>query len=392
LRKITIMIMLLLLLGFGVGRAEAYAIKGEAYLLFECATGEILMQKNGSSRLFPASTTKILTAVLALEKGDLQEEVVISRQAMGVIGSKLDLRITEKTSLEDLLYALLLYSANDAAVAIAEHISGSVDSFVLLMNDKAKALGAERSHFTNPHGLTSNTHYTTAEDLARITAYAMKNEKFREIVETKEFLFSTSERRIKIENRNRLLWSFAETTGVKTGYTTAARYTLVASAKNGERELIAVILGSDDERIWEDAEKLLDYGLYGFKLEEVISDSESFKINAGWGQNIVAHPEKDVQISLSLRAEPRIEKIVLPKRLKYPLAEGQVVGELLVRVDETERARVKLLANEAVEKESQNYILAVILIFIFLELKRRKGSNLLYSENKQGIWRNIDEQ
>jgi serine-type D-Ala-D-Ala carboxypeptidase (penicillin-binding protein 5/6) len=194
----------------------------------DAATGKIIYQKEADLRLPPASTTKIMTAILTLESGrSLQEKFTVSKAATRVPASKLYLRPGQSLTVEELLYGIMLASANDAAVVLAEGVAGSVERFGELMTKRAHELGATNSHFTNPHGLTATDHYSTAKDLAILFRYAMKNQTFREIVQTKfSSVTSTATvrkkvvpRRISVRNHNRLLWNYDGAIGGKTGYT-----------------------------------------------------------------------------------------------------------------------------------------------------------------------------
>ena len=219
----------------------------------DAATGKILFQKEPDLRLPPASTTKVMTAILALESGrKLSERLTVSKEATRVPASKLYLRPGQSMPIEELLYGIMLASANDASVVLAEGIGGSVERFTDLMTKKAHSLGATNTHFTNPHGLTAPDHYSTARDLATIFRYAMKIPLFREIVQTK---FSSVNslavvkkkvvpRRISVRNHNRLLWDFEGALGGKTGYTNAAQSCFVGAVQRNGATLIVAILGA----------------------------------------------------------------------------------------------------------------------------------------------------
>ena len=233
----------------------------------DAATGKVLYQKEPDLRLPPASTTKVVTAIVALESGrKLSERLKVSKTAPRVPASKLYLRAGQTMSIEDLLYAILLSSANDASVVLAEGIGGSVDAFSELMNKKARAIGAVNSRFTNPHGLTAPGHYSTVRDLALIFRYSMRNRIFREIVQTKAGSVNSRSvvkqkvvaRRIAVRNHNRLLWNFDGALGGKTGYTHAAQRCFVGSVQRDGVTLIVAILGARD--LWGDTRRLLEYG------------------------------------------------------------------------------------------------------------------------------------
>jgi D-alanyl-D-alanine carboxypeptidase len=233
----------------------------------DAATGKFLYQKEGDLRLPPASTTKVMTAILTLESGrKLTESLTVSKEATRVPASKLYLRPGQSLSIEELLYGIMLASANDASMVLAEGIGGSVEKFADMMTKKAYDIGATNSHFTNPHGLTAPDHYSTAKDLAILFRYAMKNPIFREIVQTKFSSVTTSAiikkkvvpRRISVRNHNRLLWNYDGALGGKTGYTYAAQKCFVGAVQRNGVTLIVAILGARDQ--WGDTKRLLEYG------------------------------------------------------------------------------------------------------------------------------------
>jgi serine-type D-Ala-D-Ala carboxypeptidase (penicillin-binding protein 5/6) len=234
----------------------------------DAATGKILYQKDADLRLPPASTTKVITAILTLESGrKLSDSLTVSKSATRVPASKLYLRPGQSLTIEDLLYGILLASANDASMVLAEGLSGSVERFTELMTKRAHELGATNSHFTNPHGLTAPDHYSTARDLAVLFRYAMKNGTFREIVQTKISSVNSGAvvrrrkavvRRVSVRNHNRLLWNFDGAIGGKTGYTHAAQKCFVGAVVRNGVTLIVSILGARDQ--WGDTKKLLEYG------------------------------------------------------------------------------------------------------------------------------------
>lgn len=242
-------------------------ISGGAAVLMEMETGTILFEKAAKKRMYPASITKIITGIVALEASNLEEIVTVSEEARYEEGTRVFLSPGEQKSMELLLYGLLLNSGNDAATAIAEHIDGSKSKFADRMNEFVKEIGAQQTHFTNPHGLHETEHYTTALDMALITRYAMADSVFREIVATKTLPWDGEEWESELVNHNKLLWRYEGATGIKNGYTDQSGNTLVASAERNGNELIAVLLeGNSSEAVYDDAVHLLDYG---FELLQV---------------------------------------------------------------------------------------------------------------------------
>lgn len=232
----------------------------------EWQTGTILYEKNGFVRMHPASITKIMTALLALENGRLEDLVTVSEEAASQIGSSMYLRAGDVYTLEDLLYGLMLNSGNDAAWAIAEHIGGTADAFSDMMNRRAREIGAINTQFRNPHGLTDPNHYTTAFDIALIARTCLRHPYFRRLVSTreKEVIDASGQVESILANTNRLLWIYSGADGVKTGTTEAAGQCLVASATRGDMKLLSVVLASEDR--WADSAALLDYGFNNFRL------------------------------------------------------------------------------------------------------------------------------
>ena len=230
-----------------VTRAENLYTSASGGCVIEGSTGRVLFEKNKDKKLAMASTTKIMTAITAIENcDDLDEKFEVSPKAVGIEGTSLYLRKGDVYSTRDLLYALMLISGNDASVAIAEHIAGSTSEFVTLMNEKAKEIGAVNSHFANTHGLDEDGHYTTAYDLAKITAYALNNDTFREIVSTQSTKIINSkdgqEEARYLRNKNKLLFKLDGCIGVKTGFTNDAGRCLVSAIERNGMRLISVVL------------------------------------------------------------------------------------------------------------------------------------------------------
>lgn len=241
-------------------RVRAVDVSAVSALLMEADGGRVLYEKNAHSRMGPASTTKIMTALVAIENMPLDTVITVPREACGIEGSSVYLYEGEQLTLETLLYALMLQSANDAAVAIAIAVAGSIGAFVTMMNEKAQSLGLRDTHFENPHGLDCDGHYTTACDLARIAGCALKNEVFATIVSTvrKSIPMHDGTASRLLVNHNRLLRTYPDITGVKTGYTRHTGRTLVSSAERDGIRLICVTLDDGDD--WRDHRALLDMG------------------------------------------------------------------------------------------------------------------------------------
>lgn len=226
-------------------------------VLLDQETGKILYEKNAHEKQSVASITKVMTAIIAIESGKMNEVSKTSRKAIYTEGSSIYLEQGEKMSLEDLVYGLMLRSGNDSAVAIAEHVGESEEGFVYLMNEKAAWIGMQNTHFDNPHGLESETHYSTAYDMALLMRYAMNNEQFRKISGTK--MHKADTRTYAWKNKNRLLTEkYKYCTGGKTGFTKIAGRTLLTTAAKGDKELVAVTLNASDD--WNDHTQMFEYG------------------------------------------------------------------------------------------------------------------------------------
>lgn len=235
-------------------------VDAEAAVLMVANTKQVLFGKKPDGIMYPASTTKIMTLLTALEKGDPNSIVTVSPRAAACEGSSLELKSGNKLKLREAMYGMMLVSGNDAAEAIAENVAGSIPAFVDLMNAKAQQIGAVNTHFSNPHGLPDPFgHFTTAYDLALIAAYSMQKPEFVDIVSTKGYSVSFLNRsNIYVTNTNKLLKTYPGANGIKTGYTNDAGECLVAGAKRGGVQLIVVVLNSDHR--WDDATALLNYG------------------------------------------------------------------------------------------------------------------------------------
>lgn len=241
----------------------------QAAALIDVTSGRLLYSKRGDERMRIASLTKIMTAIVAIERGNLKDSVKVTKNSFAKEGSSLFLKLGEEMSLENLLYGLMLRSGNDAASAIAEHVGGSEEGFVLMMNEKATALGLSNSHFMNPHGLDHDEHYSSANDLAKLTAYALKNPTFKEIVKTpvKKAPNPNEKWDYKWDNKNKMLRFYEGADGVKTGYTKKAFRCLVSSATRNGQQIAAVTLNDGND--WNDHSDMLDYGFANFPLSQI---------------------------------------------------------------------------------------------------------------------------
>lgn len=324
-------------------------ISAKSAVVIDVETGQVLYDKNMNIKSFPASLTKILTTIIALEEGNIKDIVEVSRRAAYQEGSSIYLREGEKIRLEDLLYGVMLASGNDASVAVAEHIVGSVSKFAELMNFKAREMGTLNSNFVNPNGLPDSDHYSTAYDLGMIMRYAMKNKVFREIAKTKNKTISWSgnDWGRGLRNHNKLLWSYDDISGGKTGYTRAAGRCLIASAIRDGREVVAVVLNAPDD--WLDIRSLLDYGLDNFTKVKVVDKGEIihkiFWENSEEGElNLLA--EEAIYLLVPRRGKVKLKKkIYLKDSLELPVKKGDSIGYFLILDDYKIVSKIEILAN-----------------------------------------------
>ena len=332
---------------FGHETSTDISLSANSAVLYQPENDIFLYSKSADTKMPMASTTKIMTALVALDGTSLQDTVIIDERAVGVEGSSAYLKAGEVLTIEELLYALLLQSANDAAVAIACHVAGDVDAFAILMNDKAKDLGLSCTNFTNPHGLDDKEHYTTARELAIITAEAMKNESFRKITSTYKKTFSTEDRTRTYVNHNKMLLNYEGCIGVKTGYTQRSGRCLVVATERNGLEFISVTLDAPND--WSDHTKLLDYGydtLERIDLAKVDEYCYNVPIINGDKESILVTNDKDISIIVEKGDHSLNKHIKLIRYAVAPISEGDVLGEIIFTVDGKEVDRCNLIARE----------------------------------------------
>ncbi|MCL6472173.1 MAG: D-alanyl-D-alanine carboxypeptidase [Firmicutes bacterium] len=336
----------------------APTINSPSAILIDEKTGDILWQKNADERRAIASTTKIMTAILAIEKKSLDETVTVGENVVLARENGMKLSPGEKIKLRDLLSALMLNSANDAAIAVAEYVGGSVEGFLGLMNQKALELGAKNSNFTSPNGLINNhelnstAHFSTARDLAIISRHAMKNKTFAAIVATKEdTLTRDGSKPAVVINRNKLLWSYPGANGIKTGHTNEAGYCLVSSAAKEGVSLIAVVLGSkSQDAVFDESASLLNYGFAQFEQKKLVKKGAILKtIKLDYGQKLNLVAESDVTATVR-RSFKTFAKTDIKKNIKAPVKKGAVLGNLTIYQSDYPVAHVRLVADRGVKK------------------------------------------
>ncbi|MBQ9948428.1 MAG: D-alanyl-D-alanine carboxypeptidase [Oscillospiraceae bacterium] len=328
--------------------AENVSTSAVSAVLIEAETGTVVYSKNADEQRAMASTTKIMTAILTIEAGDLDSEFTVDSYAIRVEGTSMGLQEGDRVSRRDLLYGILLPSGNDAANAAAVSVSGSIGGFVELMNHKAQELGLASTHFATPSGLDADGHYTTARDLAMLTAYAMKNDIFREIVccSSAEVEFGNPPYRRTLYNSNKMLSRYEGAIGVKTGFTDNARRCLVSAAERDGVTLIAVTLNAPDD--WNDHEKMLNNGfskVFSYPLE--LSCSEQVAV-AGTGRSVGVYAEQDMISLFPGQREALTRKVMLPQFVYGEVKRGDVLGEIQFTLDGKVVKRCPLYAKEAV--------------------------------------------
>lgn len=327
LKKIIFIIMLAFLITPNAFALSENDISAECACLIEAKTGKVLFSKNKDLKHAMASTTKIMTAIIALEECDPNESVCMSATAAVTEGSSIYMKPGEKIKMLDLIYGLMLNSGNDAAVLIAEHISGNVDAFCQKMNEKAASLGLTDTNFTNPSGLYDENHYTTADNLAALTRYAMKNDTFREIVgtKTKTVVLEESGHELYFSNHNKLLWNYEGAIGVKTGYTKDTGRCLVSAAEKNGTTLICVTLDAPND--WTDHQVILDYGSKNIESRIIIEKNQVLKTAEINGKlyDFIALDSSILSFPPGNTAKTLVN-LKIPEELTGPFYKGEKVG------------------------------------------------------------------
>jgi len=258
-------------------------IKASSAILVESARGQVLYEKQSSRKLHISAACKIMTALVAIEKADLSSKVTISKESVDAEGSALSLEVGKKYSVEDLLYGIMLTSANDAAKALAEYVGGDINKFVVLMNNKAHELNMKDTHFANPTGLYDESQYTTAYDIALLMKYALSNPTFNRMFSIKAMPWVNGQGEVKIlTNQNKLFWSYDGVDGGKTGFNEKDRQTAITTATRGNMRLISIVLDSPENSVFEDSAQILDFGFDNYKTSILVSkDSPQKTIQIG---------------------------------------------------------------------------------------------------------------
>ncbi len=309
-------------------------LHAQSAALTDAESGRVLYEKNGYKEMPMASTTKIMTCIIALENGNLDDTVTISKYASTMPDVQLNVKPGEQYRLKDLLYSLMLESHNDVAVAIAEHIGGSVEGFAKMMNAKAKDLGCEHTNFVTPNGLDATNHYTTAVELSRIASYAIKNKEFIDITNTSAWQFSelTKGRSFTVSNKDRFLYLYNGAIGVKTGFTNKAGYCFVGAVKRLDKTLVSVVLGSgwppNKSYKWKDTTELMDYGVDNFEKKQIFNTDKVFQpafVKDGKENFVDLYYEGSVELLMKKDDVVKIE-YKIPTVIGAPIGVDTVVG------------------------------------------------------------------
>lgn len=331
-------------------------VTAKSAIVMDAQTGRVIYAKDAESRRYPASTTKMMTLIVALEKGDLNDIVTASEKASTTEGSSLWLENGEKLRLLDMLYGIMLVSGNDATVAVAEHLAGSVENYAKLMTEKAHEIGANNTSFVNSSGLPDPNHYSTAHDLAKIAAYGYKNPMFEQIVSTKTKVIPWAKNDFGRElfNENRMLWLYDGGNGVKTGYTDAAGRCLVSAAKRDGMQLIAVVL--DSEYMWNDSIALLDYGFSHIKSVNLFHKGDilkTSKVLSGKKEYVELYLDKDVDIPVVDGERDKFTTVIdAPDSVEAKITKGDRLGAVHILYENKEVGSADLIANDDIERKS----------------------------------------
>ncbi|MBC8590806.1 D-alanyl-D-alanine carboxypeptidase family protein [Wansuia hejianensis] len=395
------------------------SLTGEGAILVDYDSNRILFDKGSQQKLYPASTTKMMTAILVLEKGNMEDIITIDSEVIDLTdGSHIALDYDEKMSVEQLLNAMMVASANDAALALAKHIGGgSIDNFVKMMNEKAKDIGAINTHYENPNGLHDDNHYTTAYDLYLIAKYAMKNDTFRQLVNKDSYTIEPTNKKTETRNlysTNKFLYGnrkinlngkiipikYSGVSGIKTGYTPEAGSCLVTFAERNDRKLISVVLKSSTDGVYADTHKLLNYGFNNFINSQIAYPNEYIdNINIKNGNLPFATAILDKSIYYTLKKDDinKIKrKIKINKDISAPISKGDILGvaefyldgDLIAKGDIVSTLDVALVSKSKLSfKTIMNkwYLLVLALLIFFRSInlynrsRRRKRRSKYYT-------------
>ncbi|MBM7622138.1 D-alanyl-D-alanine carboxypeptidase/D-alanyl-D-alanine carboxypeptidase (penicillin-binding protein 5/6) [Bacillus tianshenii] len=398
--KNLLLIAIVLVLGLPIHHTNANSnqnieLFSESAILIDTETGDVLYEKDRDKIMYPASITKIVTAIIAIEEGNLEDIVTVSEKARNQDGSRVYLLEGEKVTLQKLVQGLLINSGNDAGTAIAEHMNGSEKEFAKRMTAFVeKEIGTENTTFKNPHGLFDPEHVTTAEDMGKIARYAMKNETFREIVGTKEMEWIGEGWETTLYNHHRLLWDYEGATGVKNGYVPESGHTLVTTAERNGKELLVVTLKAASKYYsYKDTMNLLDYGFLNF---ETVTVEKGKMISDAAGRDFML--TKDIQVSKKSDEEISLavnnaDQLIVKTGDRENIKEGVIVEQVkneITPLASTEKTDKHESANQAENQKSSFFSMGIFLVILFFivwilgwnqKRRRRKKNQGRFSES-----------
>ncbi|MGB8453816.1 MAG: D-alanyl-D-alanine carboxypeptidase family protein [Anaerocolumna sp.] len=339
-------------------KMEDLRLYAQSAVLMDADNSRVLYEKNGNKEMPMASTTKIMTCIVVLENADLNDVVTVSKYASTMPDVQLNIVAGEQYRLEDFLYSLMLESHNDVAVAIAEHVGGSVEGFAEMMNAKAKELGCRHTNFVTPNGLDSNEHYTTAVELAKIASYAIKNKEFLKITNTSAWQFKELKkgRSFSVSNKDRFLYLYDGAIGVKTGFTGKAGYCFVGAVDKGDKTFVSVVLACGwpphKSYKWSDTVELMDYGMDNYERRQIFNANKVFDpvmVEAGKENYVNLYCKGDISLLMSKEEAVKVVYKV-PKALKAPVAAESVVGSAKYYVGKDLIEDIPILTSASIEK------------------------------------------
>ena len=345
--------------------------------VMDASTGRVLFGKDADKQMPQASTTKIMTCIVILEQAELSDTVTFSKHAASMPDVQLGAGTGESFVLKDLLYSLMLESHNDTAVALAEHVGGSVEGFAALMNAKAEEIGLTNTHFVTPNGLDADTHYTTARDLCLLSAYAITNEAFLEIIQTpSKTIHNTSKSKTySLSNKDRFLTSYKGAIGIKTGFTADAGYCFAGAARRGDTTLVSAVLACgwppNKSYKWKDSKTLMDYGFGTFSSKEFLIETPKFQaVPVANGTDaaitpIFANPIEPFSLLVSENDSITVEYNMV-SALTAPVRQGDILGQAIVRLNGEPLEELPIIASSSTEKRTFSYFLRIVKnLFLF---------------------------
>jgi D-alanyl-D-alanine carboxypeptidase (penicillin-binding protein 5/6) len=421
---------------------ENFSVDAKAALLIDLNTGRTLYEQNADEKLYPASLTKIMTCLLALENGNLSDEVTVSQEAVDAVdpsGSNAELKPGEKMSLENMLYCMMIVSANEACNVVAEHIAGSIPEFVKMMNERAYELGCTGTHFANPDGLHDEDHYTTARDLSRITMAALKSETFKKITNTAEYTVPATnlskERELKTTNQlidKSSPYYYSKAIGIKTGFTTPAGRCVISTAKDGEMYLLGIVCGADTTlsstgeavmQSFPQCIRLFKYGFNNYSYVNVLSTlypvAQVNVTHSAGSEAVAVAPAEDIRLLLPNNYDKTLLKTnitLTSDTVEAPVAAGTVLGsesvsyngEDLGTVDlkaitDVSRSELSAAASHTSSYVQNNWwkwlVLLIVLcvaafavLLVVLEIRRRKKRKLRILKRREDLERRREEE